>query len=91
MIEILNYINGNLCHSQNDLYLENYNPATGKIYSRCPDSTVYDIKFAVESAKKAFPLWSNLSMEDRMIYLCKIADRIDEKIFELAEAETIDR
>ena len=90
MTEILNYINGNLCPSQNDLYLENYNPATGEIYSRCPDSTVYDIELAVESAKKAFPLWSNLSMEDRMIYLCKIADRIDEKIFELAEAETID-
>ena len=90
MKKILNYIDGSLVPPKDKNYLDNINPSTGGIYSQYPDSTKDDINLAVQSSKTAFPSWSALSVEKRAKYLCRIADKIDEKLIELAEAETID-
>ena len=38
MKKISNYINGELVEPVGGNYLDNYNPATGKVYSLIPDS-----------------------------------------------------
>ena len=58
MKKIKNYINGKLLEPKTKKYLKNYKPATGKIYSLIPDSGKEDVELAVQSAKKAFFLWS---------------------------------
>jgi len=88
--KIQNYINGELCPPISGNYLDNFNPATGEVYSFIPDSDETDIEQAVASAKKAFPIWSNTSVEDRSKILINIADYIEKQAKELALAESLD-
>jgi aminomuconate-semialdehyde/2-hydroxymuconate-6-semialdehyde dehydrogenase len=70
--------------------LDNYNPATGDIYSFIPDSDEKDVALAVEAAKKAFPLWRDMGAEKRSEYMLRISKMIDNRLEELALAETLD-
>jgi aminomuconate-semialdehyde/2-hydroxymuconate-6-semialdehyde dehydrogenase len=90
MQKISNYINGELVEPISGAYLENFEPATGKVYSLTPDSDERDIEMAVESAKKAFPAWANKSPEERFEILMRIADLVKRDLDFLAEAESID-
>jgi aminomuconate-semialdehyde/2-hydroxymuconate-6-semialdehyde dehydrogenase len=44
MYKLQNYINGKLVEPVSKAYLDNYNPATGKIYSLIPDSDESDVE-----------------------------------------------
>ena len=44
MEKIKNYINGKLVESSSGNYIDNYNPASGKVYSLVPDSNEDDIR-----------------------------------------------
>lgn len=90
MQKIQNYINGELIAPASGTYIDNYNPAEGKVYSLIPDSTEKDIQLAVESAKSAFPIWSKMPIEKRSAVMQRIADLIDENLERLALAESID-
>lgn len=89
-MDILNYINGQLVRPQADRWLDNYEPATGKVYGRIPASQKVDVDAAYSAAKAAFPVWSNMSREARASILIRIADRIDARLDELAAAESRD-
>ncbi|MEJ7860807.1 MAG: aldehyde dehydrogenase [Pyrinomonadaceae bacterium] len=90
MLKIENYINGELCEPLSNLYLDNFDPSTGEVYSLIPDSSGDDVNLAVEAAKKAFPGWSKMSAEQRHDYLIKIAALIERDLDSLAEAESVD-
>lgn len=90
MITILNYIDGVFTSPASGNHLDNFNPATGQVYAHIPDSDGTDVEQAVQAAKKAFPMWSALSRAERSAYLLRVADRIQERLEELAEAESID-
>ena len=90
MEKIANYIDGQLVEPISKNYLENVNPATGKVYSLIPDSTDQDIELAYQAAAAAFPSWSTTSINDRSAILSKIADLIQLNLHELALAESID-
>lgn len=90
MDAIKNYINGELVAPLSNRYLDNFNPATGEIYSRTPDSDERDVNAAVEAAERAFPQWSNLPAEQRSRLLLRIADLIEQNLERFAEAESID-
>jgi aminomuconate-semialdehyde/2-hydroxymuconate-6-semialdehyde dehydrogenase len=88
--KIANYIDGQLVEPISKNYLENVNPATGKVYSLIPDSTEQDIELAYQAAANAFPSWSTTSINERSAILSKIADLIQLNLNELALAESID-
>lgn len=90
MKKIVNYINGRLIEPKSKNYINNYNPATGKIYSLIPDSNDDDVNSAIESAKSAFPYWSKLKNSERSQWLEKISNEIHNQLDELAVAESID-
>lgn len=90
MEKIKNYINGAFLPPNSNNYFNNYNPSTGEVYSMIPDSTEEDVQLAVDSSKKAFPVWSELSAEKRSEYLLKIAEIINKYSEKLAVAETVD-
>ena len=91
MQKIANYINGSLQEPKANNYLENINPATGKVYSLCPDSDETDVNLAYQAANAAFPEWSNMSANNRSKILLKLADLIEQNIDKLAIAESIDQ
>jgi aminomuconate-semialdehyde/2-hydroxymuconate-6-semialdehyde dehydrogenase len=90
MEKISNYINGELVDPLSGKYIDNVDPAQGKIYSMIPDSDASDVQIAVEAARAAFPSWSSLVVENRAAILMKIADLIDRDLHKLALAESID-
>jgi len=91
MQHLSNYINGELVNAHSQQFMDNYNPATGKIYSLIPDSDEKDVEDAYQAAKNAFLAWKNTSNEDRFKILNRIAELIDLNNDELAQAESIDQ
>jgi len=88
--KIQNYINGKLVAPVSGKYLDNVNPATGKLYSYIPDSGAEDIDLAVKAAKAAFPEWSEITAEDRYGFMIKLSDLIEKNLDKLALSESID-
>jgi aminomuconate-semialdehyde/2-hydroxymuconate-6-semialdehyde dehydrogenase len=88
--KIRNYIDGELVEPVSGNYIDNYNPAEGKVYALIPDADEQDVRNAVEAAKEAFPSWSRTTVEYRHDVMSAISALIEEKIDSLAEAESID-
>jgi len=91
MEKILNYINGVLTEPLERKYLDNINPAEGKVYSHVPDSSAKDVNQAVHAARLAFPEWSAMNIQQRATILLRIADLIDRDLDSLALAESTDQ
>ncbi|MCH7547521.1 MAG: aldehyde dehydrogenase [Planctomycetes bacterium] len=90
MLQITNYINGELVPPIGGAYLDNFEPATGKVYSQVPDSDERDVNVAVEAASRAFPSWSHMPVAERSKMMLRIADLIEANHDALARAESID-
>ena len=90
MQKILNYIDGELKEPVSGNFLDNYEPATGSVYSLAPDSDERDIELAVAAAQQAFPGWSMSSVDQRSKVLLRLADLIDRDLNLLAIAESVD-
>ncbi len=90
LINIKNYIDGQLLEPGSGDYLENVNPAIGQVYSQVPNSQLDDIDAAVESAEKAFPKWAGMPAAQRSEILRKLADLVDQNRERLVNAETDD-
>lgn len=90
MEKILNYIDGTYCEAESGTWLDNYCPSDGTVYSQIADSDEADVAKAYKAAKKAFPSWSNTSLEERSRILSRVADGIEQRLDALAEAESRD-
>jgi aminomuconate-semialdehyde/2-hydroxymuconate-6-semialdehyde dehydrogenase len=90
MQKLQNYINGRLVEPVSKTYIDNYDPALGKVYSLIPDSDKRDVQLAVDAAKAAFPAWSVLPREQRSAILLRISALIDKNLESLAKAESKD-
>jgi aminomuconate-semialdehyde/2-hydroxymuconate-6-semialdehyde dehydrogenase len=90
MQHIKNYINGQLIEPVSKTYLDNINPATGKVYSYIPDSDEKDVELAYQAARSAFDAWSITPKDKRSQYLLKIAALIEKNLDRLSVAESID-
>lgn len=90
MEKLQNYINGRLLAPASGNYIDNYQPATGKVYSLIPDSDVTDVQMAVDAAKAAFPLWSVTPVEKRMKFMMAIAAIIERDMDAFVKAESKD-
>lgn len=88
MEKLSNYINGQLKPTAE--YLDNIEPATGKVYSLIPKSGKNEVTEAYEAARNAFPAWRDLSTKERSNYILKISALIDANLEELASAESRD-
>jgi aminomuconate-semialdehyde/2-hydroxymuconate-6-semialdehyde dehydrogenase len=89
--KLFNFINGEYVPPVNDSYIENFNPSYGRPYSLIPDSDNEDIDLAVKSAKEAFTKWSETTAQERADFLYNIADAIEKRKNEFAEAESRDQ
>ncbi|WP_028893064.1 aldehyde dehydrogenase [Tenacibaculum sp. 47A_GOM-205m] len=90
MQNIKNYINGELVAPVANNYIDNYNPSIGEVYGQIPNSTKEDVALAYKAAKTAFPAWSNTTLNERRDILSRIAQLIQQRLPELAEAEAKD-
>ena len=90
MFKISNYINGEQVSPVGGNYIDNISPTNGEVYSLTPDSSSEDVLLAVSAAKKAFSSWGRSTKEFRCRWLMKLANAIDDRLKNLAEAESFD-
>src|SRR5438270_1138481 len=89
-VKIRNFVDGDFVEPVGGKYLDNIEPATGKVYSQVPNSDAGNVELAVAAAEKAFPSWSKTSAESRSRILLRVADLIERDLEKLARAESID-
>ena len=85
-----NFINGAQAPPAAGRYLDVLEPATGQVTARVPAGDATDVAQAVDAATAAFPAWSESPAAFRSGLLLRIADLIDQRLDELAEAESLD-
>lgn len=90
MEKLQNFIDGRYCDPVKGNYIDNYEPATGKIYSQIPNSTEEDVALAVDAAEKAFPIWSEMSATERSAILVRLSEGIEARMDEFVQAESRD-
>ncbi len=88
---IRNYIDGRSVEPRSGLYLDNVRPRDGTVYSRLPDSDASDVAEAVAAAKRAFPEWKAKKRQERAAILQKLANLIEGRLAQFAEAESEDQ
>lgn len=89
-MNIQNYINGQFTDPISNEWLDNYCPSDGEVYGKIPNSSIEDVEIAYQSAKSAFGLWSQTTLEERSRILLKISELIEDNLQKLAEAESQD-
>jgi aminomuconate-semialdehyde/2-hydroxymuconate-6-semialdehyde dehydrogenase len=90
MLRIPNFIDGRHVEPASGQYLDNTEPATGKVYSQVADSDGRDVDLAVQAAVRAFPGWSRTPAAERSRILLDVAQRIEADLERLARAESVD-
>ncbi len=87
---IKNYINGQFENPASNNWIDNYNPSNGEVYGQIPNSSKDDVEYAYQSAKSAFPSWSQTTIEERSRILIKISELLEVNLDRFAEAESKD-
>lgn len=85
-----NFIAGEFRPPASGRYLDNFDPAVGRVYSGVADSDARDVERAVEAAQAAFAKWSTTPAEERCRVLLRAADIIERDLEKFALAECID-
>src|ERR1700726_4387070 len=88
--KLQNYVNGAWRPSTTTEYVEVSNPATAEGLTRTPLSTDADVDVAVQTAAAAFPAWRRTPPGERIQYLFKLKNLLEEHIDELAKLITLE-
>ncbi|MGH8690460.1 MAG: aldehyde dehydrogenase family protein [Burkholderiales bacterium] len=76
MLDLKNFVDGESRASASDRWFEVWEPATGRIYARAPESDSSDVQSAVSAARAAFPAWSRGPIQARADMLERIGAEI---------------
>src|SRR3984893_5096059 len=87
-LELQNYVNCGWRRSAAGEYAEVTNPATGEVLARTPLSTNADVDGAVQAAADAFPAWRRTPPGERIQYLFKLKNLLEEHVDEIARLTT---
>jgi aminomuconate-semialdehyde/2-hydroxymuconate-6-semialdehyde dehydrogenase len=90
MLRINHFIDNRHVEPASGEYLPNHEPATGQVYSLVADGDARDVEQAVAAAVRAFPGWSRTPAAERSRLLLDIARRLEERLDDLAHAESRD-
>ncbi len=85
-----NYINGQWCASTATEYLEVINPATAEVLAKVPLSLASEVNQAAEAAAEAFVTWRRTPPPERVQYLFKLKNLLEEHFEDLARTITLE-
>ncbi len=88
--ELQNYINGGWRRSSSTEFFEVTNPATTEVLARTPMSSPADVDAAVQAAADAFPAWRRTPPGERVQYLFKLKNLLEEHLDELSRLITME-
>src|SRR3989442_9916387 len=88
--ELQNCIGGSWRRSAAAEYVDVTNPATGELLARTPLSTTAEVDAAVQAAAEAFPAWRRTPPGERVQYLFKLKNLLEEHLDELSRVITLE-
>jgi betaine-aldehyde dehydrogenase len=88
--ELRNFIDGEYVESSADTRLDLIDPATEEVYASTPISTAGDVAAAYGAAKRAFEEWGDATPAERQLALFRIADAMEQRADDFADAESHD-
>jgi malonate-semialdehyde dehydrogenase (acetylating) / methylmalonate-semialdehyde dehydrogenase len=87
---VRNYINGQWQASMSTEHRDVINPANNEVLGQVPLSTAAEVDAAVQAAARAFPEWRRTPPEDRIQYLFKLKNLLEEHVDDLARTITLE-
>lgn len=90
MDPVLNFIDGAFVPAQSGATLTTVNPATGDVITTLPKSSSNDVEAATTAALQAASAWAATTMEERIAWLHRIADALEEDRESVAQLESTD-
>jgi malonate-semialdehyde dehydrogenase (acetylating)/methylmalonate-semialdehyde dehydrogenase len=88
--DLQNYFNGAWQRSSATEFVDVANPATSEILARTPLSTAGDVDAVVKAAADAFPAWRRVPAGERVQYLFKLKNLLEEHLDEISRLITIE-
>jgi aldehyde dehydrogenase len=85
-----NFIGGRFVAPLGGQYFDNSSPINGKVICQIARSQKEDIELALDAAHKAADAWGKTSVTERALILTRIADRMEQHLPALAQAESWD-
>src|SRR5215212_3521262 len=85
-----NYVGGHWVASSATDSMAVLNPATGEHVSTTPLSTAKEVGDAVDSASRAFPAWRRTPVTDRVQFLFKLKDLLEQQFEDISRAITLE-
>ena len=89
-IEVRNYIDGSWQKSSAQQVFAVYNPATGELLAETPSSPREEVNQAAEAAARAFQEWRRVPATERIQYLFRLKDLLEENFEDLSRTITIE-
>lgn len=87
---VRSYIDGKWTDSRSQEWGEVLNPATGEVLAEVPLEGGEDVMMAVDAAQKAFEGWKNTPPGDRIQYLFKLKQLLEDNFEDLARILTME-
>ena len=87
---IRNFINGEFVDARTDSGFDVIDPATEEVYATSPVSGQADVDAAFSAAASAFETWGETTPGERQLALFRIADAMEARAEEFADAESKD-
>lgn len=87
------YINGEWVDGTGTRIIKSINPADGSVIDEIKEASVDDTELAIEAARKSFyesREWRDMDTQSRSDILLKIADKIEERLEDIARVESMD-
>ena len=88
--DLHNYVDGAWRPSATTEFVDVHNPATAELLARTPLSNAGDVDAAVQAAAAAFPAWRRTPPGERVQYLFKLKNLLEEHIGEIARLITLE-
>jgi len=88
VISLRNYIGGEWVPAEGDDWVQVINPATGRLFARCPNSSQAEADRAVAAAKAAFWNWRLTPLPDRADMMFAFKQRLEDARDDLAQIIT---
>lgn len=86
--EVRNYINGQWRHALGEGASEVTNPATGEVLAQAPAGSPEEVAGAVEAAAAAFPAWRAVPPGERIQFLFRLKQLLEDHFEEIARLIT---
>ncbi|PNS07940.1 aldehyde dehydrogenase [Solilutibacter silvestris] len=84
------WIDGKPCPPAGGTWLGVSEPASGKVIAQVAAGNAHDVDGAIAAAARAFPSWSSLPNSQRARWLERLADALEDRLEDVAQAESRD-